>query len=430
MQTSFNDIYSQLTYAIVERDLSGKKRFDDKCIAEATHSDYTGPKSRFLPLDVRDLINKQLEGLEQRGILRLKPKPSASTLIYTADIIQGAPLNDLYGEAGMMSVQDVQRYVAGSLSAALDAGDIQNSSLREFAEECIIRASIGGKGSLFMAGDRLLCMKENRAAIDAFKGADAVLQMASPELVRHISIKAYGNSKAFNDPTLYRKINIILSATASDDVRTRYIQERDAGGNPSWCSAFGVMKNPYSEVFEGNFDVYAEGEALSVRGIPFSFWSDHAKSYERILLKADTILTIENETTYTDFHADGVVKCFTGGFPSHFLVELLRNIAVNNPSVRWLHWSDIDPSGFEIFSFLRQQVTGKYEPYNMDAITYRKHSGMALPVSEWSEHDSILNMKYFADPVFSEIAYILDNTHKKLEQEAISLCLEGFRGKV
>ncbi len=429
MQTLFSDIYSQLAHAIVTHDLNGKKRFDDNCIARATYDDYTGPKSRFLSLDARELINRHLEAFEQRGVLRLRQKSAVSLLIYTADIIQGKPLNNLYSEVGMISSRDVQQYVSEELLLALDTEDIHSAALRDFAKECIVQAPIGRKGSIFAAGPRESCMQENRAAIRALKGADAVLQMEAPELIRHISIRAYGNSKAFTEPLLNRKINAILSMTAPEHIRTRYMQEKDAGDNPTWCSAFGVRKNPYSEVFEGDFDVYTGDDVLRIRCIPFSFWSDHADKYERILINAETIITIENETAYTDYYAPRVVKCYTGGFPSHFLVYLLRKIARDNPDIQWLHWSDMDPSGFEIFSFLREHVTTKYVPYRMDKQTYDMYSGMALPDSLWTENDSKLIYKYLNDNVFSEIAHVLADTHRKLEQEAICNAdsLQGHR---
>lgn len=425
MLTSFNETYTQLARAIVDCDLKGRKRLDDKCIAQATRSEYTGPKSRFLPLDMRKMINSHLEDFEKRGILKLRVKPSASTLIYTADILKGVPLNKLYGEVGMISSRDVQLYVSGSLKAALNASDIRNVALKKYAEKCIVNAPIGGKGTLFTSGDRRSCMQENFAAIRAFKGADEVLELKEPKLVRHVSVSAYGNSKAFNEPLLYRKINAILSETAPEDIRTRHMLERDSGMHPSWCESFGVMKNPYSEVFEGCFDVTVGGDALRIRDVPFSFWSDHAECYERITTNADTIITIENETTYTDYNASGVIKCYTGGFPSHFLIKLLGNIEENNPGIRWLHWSDIDPYGFEIFSFLKDHVTKKYEPYHMDAQTYYEHIEAALPSERWTENDSVLNDKYLSDPYFSEVAHILNKTHRKLEQEAISLHFEG-----
>lgn len=149
-------------------------------------------------------------------------------------------------------------------------------------------------------------------------------------------------------------------------------------------------------------------------GLPYAFSSQRLDKIKIVIVHAKKFITIENLTSYEDFHENGTVKFYTGGFISFPARELLSKIYKDNPEVKYMHWSDIDCGGIRIFKHIRNYVPAVI-PYRMDIGTLEKGKNYWTSITD-NDRDYL---ETCIDDTFSEVIGYMLKYGIKLEQESI-----------
>lgn len=149
----------------------------------------------------------------------------------------------------------------------------------------------------------------------------------------------------------------------------------------------GILTNPEMISFSGPVKLKIGGESLDFglfrtgAAIP-----GHAVALIESI-QADnalTVLFIENSAVY-----DGIIKkmppntlaIYHGGFAGRSKRQFIKLLYENNPSLKYLHWSDIDLGGFRIFTALKDIISSA-KPVHMDIETLKTYE------AQWNIFDA------------------------------------------
>jgi len=143
-------------------------------------------------------------------------------------------------------------------------------------------------------------------------------------------------------------------------------------------------------------------------------------------LRAEKIISIENETTFNDYtdwlQAAGrdEIVLLSEGQANWAVVRLLRLLAEKAPSIPIEHWGDMDRFGVLILRSLRRRTGLNIEPRWMDVSTFERCATLALPLPD-SECDEIDRLLAASDgQVGSDLLRTLRQSRQWLEQEAVA----------
>ena len=131
-----------------------------------------------------------------------------------------------------------------------------------------------------------------------------------------------------------------------------------------------------------------------------------------------SVLTIENLTTFFRWNEPGSLIIYLGGYHNSVRRSLLKAIYECLPTAKYYHFGDIDAGGFEIYRDLCEKTGIPFEMYHMNIDTLVKYQQYA---KELTEHDKIRLEKLKAGTMAKEsdlIQYMLEH-NVKLEQECI-----------
>jgi hypothetical protein len=224
-----------------------------------------------------------------------------------------------------------------------------------------------------------------------------------------------------------------------DDVRPALVRlARQA--NPEWKSLtlenllreLNLVANPGYIHLSGNWQfTTVDGEVLSLNGFSPSigFPAAQISTIQSVAVHADSVLCIENLTSFFEFIRRGDINRHTGkhvdasyaviclmGNPSPAIRRLLRLI----PEETNIYlWSDMDYGGFNILSQLRKKISARVQPFLMDVSIFEKYAQLSRPLTQ----SDIRNLKRLAlqsnlRDMQPMIEYLLKRG-LKLEQEAI-----------
>jgi len=111
---------------------------------------------------------------------------------------------------------------------------------------------------------------------------------------------------------------------------------------------------------------------------------------------------------------------YHGGFAGRSKRQFFKLLYENNPSLKYLHWSDIDLGGFRIFAALRDLIPS-VKPVHMDIETIKSYE------AQWNTFDADYAGKLErlkSDNKFELFRDVIDFmlVHRcRLEQENVSL---------
>ncbi len=150
-------------------------------------------------------------------------------------------------------------------------------------------------------------------------------------------------------------------------------------------------------------------------------------------LRAEKILSIENETTFNDYtdwlqtSGRDEIVLLSEGQANWAVVRLLRLLAEKAPSIPIEHWGDMDRFGVLILRSLRRRTGLGIEPRWMDVPTFEQCATVALPLpdSECGEIDRLLAAS--DAQVGSDLLRTLRQSRRWLEQEAVAEEVLGVR---
>jgi hypothetical protein len=135
------------------------------------------------------------------------------------------------------------------------------------------------------------------------------------------------------------------------------------------------------------------------------------------IAEARYFLTIENLTSFQDHVRDlrdGGVVLYAGGFPSQRSKAFLRKLSVENSSVPFFHWGDIDSGGLTIFRNIENLIASPLRPHLMTP-------EIAMAGTRSAKLDSRLSrIAKSSSAVAPLAAWLSSDQGRFLEQEAVT----------
>lgn len=385
----------------------GRKRFLSKDI-QRVEEGYS-PGRVDLPLEKRDAINSCLEMLQLRGYIRLKKDSNdkASTLY------GGAFTENMEIYCLNRGIRTKKQIIEQEQAAVRKCTDIKSAELsRWLAEE-------ESSGRYVVKTFRSISEQDFREKdfINAVRIADEILSGEKHAVYeRDIAKKAVNDSKGITSG-VRRILERILFECADEEIR-EFFDERKAalGDRAQILPLYGVVKTPEYILTHGSMEISLKnGKIIDTQGYPYAFSSEYLSDIESICANGKKFVTIENRTSYEDFHEDGTVKIYTGGFLSFPERMLLVKIREGNPASHFLHWSDIDCGGIRIFRQIKKYIPSIC-PYQMDVRALEENRGLWTGLTD---NDRRFLTGCLADPVFGPLASYMLKNNCKLEQESL-----------
>lgn len=233
--------------------------------------------------------------------------------------------------------------------------------------------------------------------------------------VREASVLVYGDSKWFENNNYEEVCTFMRTATG----RIREEGER----NDAILSFFYVTPAEQEIFIKGNWRIEWEQYVLDVSkfqgGIAIA--SSDVQSIKNVRVNSESIMTIENKTSFQRLKDVDLAMMYLGGFANRHQIEFLKKVISDNPNVRCYHFGDIDVGGFLIHKHLCRQTAKKFELYCMGIqqlcdMRFR-HCLRELKDNDMSRIGALMD-----EPYYDVIKYMQEH-NVKLEQEIVSYYL-------
>lgn len=362
----------------------------------------------------RLVANEQLQALEHIGIVKLawhsgeKGHLLQSVILQTERAANATQHNALYKLLERTPISDHRARLESLLFAEkfrFPAEDWRARALNDTLQQ--LRA--GKSPSPFSLTDSNLNLD-----LLAILQALPILTTETP--YRVFSVRVFNDSKRFEDlkPTfvrLVRRANPEWKSLNNEDL----LRELNLVANPSYVHLAGNW-----ELTDLNGQIISLDSFTPSVGFPAS----QITSLQRITIRAESVLCIENLTSFHEFtRLNGTRStpyatiCLMGN-PSPPIRHLLRLIPEEIPIDLW---SDMDYGGFKILSQLRKQVSHRIQPHLMDITTFENYAHLSRPLTQSDIHNlKRLTLNLVLNDVHSTIHHLLERG-LKLEQEAIQI---------
>ena len=255
-------------------------------------------------------------------------------------------------------------------------------------------------------------------AEDVLRTLDFLVINASDILFREVSISLFGDSKYLEKQGILSKALRVLKQYGTFD-----FEENDFDTKKDYEDAilaeYLVYENPTYVNFNGKGELlFQNGTRLDLKaGVPVAVRSDRLADIVKIRVYADTILTIENLTSYNRLQTDAF-QLYLAGYHNHARQEFLMRIQEQNPAIlRWLHFGDIDPDGFCILENLRSRTGIDFQSYCMDIAWLKKYHAYTKRLNQ---NDKVKAQNLIQSGRYVEVLRYMLEKDEKLEQEIIS----------
>lgn len=235
--------------------------------------------------------------------------------------------------------------------------------------------------------------------------------------VREASMLVYGDSKWFENNN-YEEI-----CTFMRTVTGRMKEEGER--NDAILSFFYVIPAEQEIFIKGNWRIEWEQYALEVSkfqgGIAIA--SGDVQSIKSIRVNTESVMTIENKTSFQRLRDGKFAVMYLGGFANRHQIEFLKKVISDNPDIRYYHFGDIDIGGFLIHRHLCCKTSQRFELYRM-GIKQLCDMRFSHCLKELTDNDMSRLRTLMEEDSYGEVLKYMQEHNVKLEQEIISYYLE------
>lgn len=233
--------------------------------------------------------------------------------------------------------------------------------------------------------------------------------------VREVSMLVYGDSKWFENNNYEEVCTFMRTATG----RIREEGER----NDAILSFFYVTPAEQEIFIKGNWTIEWEQYVLDISkfqgGIAIA--SSDVQSIKNISVNSESVMTIENKTSFQRLKDGDSAMMYLGGFANRHQIEFLKKVISDNPNVRYYHFGDIDVGGFLIHKHLCRETAKKFELYCM-GIQQLCDMRFSHCLRELTDNDMSRLGALMEEPYYDVLKY-MQKHNVKLEQEIVSYYL-------
>ena len=233
--------------------------------------------------------------------------------------------------------------------------------------------------------------------------------------VREASVLVYGDSKWFENNNYEEVCTFMRTATG----RIREEGER----NDAILSFFYVTPAEQEIFIKGNWTIEWEQYVLDISkfqgGIAIA--SSDVQSIKNISVNSESVMTIENKTSFQRLKDGDSAMMYLGGFANRHQIEFLKKVISDNPNVRYYHFGDIDVGGFLIHKHLCRETAKKFELYCM-GIQQLCDMRFRHCLRKLTDNDMSRTGALMEEPYYDVLKYMQEH-NVKLEQEIVSYYL-------
>lgn len=235
--------------------------------------------------------------------------------------------------------------------------------------------------------------------------------------VREASVLVYGDSKWFENNNYEEVCTFLRTATG--------ISREEGERNDAVLSFFYVTPAEQEIFIKGKWSIEWEQYALDISKLQggIAIASGDIQSIKSISVNAESVMTIENKTSFQRLKDEDSAMMYLGGFANRYQIEFLKKVISDNLNVRYYHFGDIDIGGFLIHKHLCRETSNSFELYCMGIQQLSdmrfSHCLRELTDNDMSRLDSLIE-----DASYSEILKYMKEHNVKLEQEIVSYYLE------
>lgn len=253
-----------------------------------------------------------------------------------------------------------------------------------------------GKNSTLL-GDILLAMEK-------------LEQLKAETYIRNFSEAVFHDSKRFQ--AIQNVVQNILVDYTEGAVEKKSILEH-----------YNLFTNPSYIFLKGGWVLQCGEKVLDITELSggIGFPSAALGSITKIQLACDSVISVENLTTYHDVaECEGAIF-YLGGFQNSVRTDFLIKLYQDAPNAVYLHKGDLDPYGFLILEILKQKTNIPFQAMEMDLETLRKCylTGHYRPLE-------LADKKAITSPLlkrYGEIFAFMEQNNCKVEQE----CFEAMK---
>lgn len=202
------------------------------------------------------------------------------------------------------------------------------------------------------------------------------------------------------------------------------MEESDVFSADEKCSkkrkaAFSLYDSKKKTYFMGNGQItFTDGTKIRFSYCrPIALRSDSIEDIVSATVSCETIMTIENLTSFNWVCSENMFCLFLSGYNNSCKTKFLKKMFKDNSHKEWLHFGGIDPDGFLILYKLRIKTGIDLKPYRMGITELADFKKFCKPLEE----NDIAKAKSMSEKqLFPEIVRFMLDNNCKLEQEIVS----------
>lgn len=360
---------------------------------------YGGESSLYSDSEFIEKVNNKLEALNKMGFVTLK-RDKNDPQLYERVYLNKDKVAEACAYAKYTRIDLIEENIMSILEKYKDSAFI-GSVVRDMEET--------------VKAHKVLNISKIDGKVDpdhlnqVLKAAEAIMSQKDEIYLRNLSIELFHDSKIL-EHILSHVYTVITKTSEEFDGLER---------KADVLNFFNVLKNPSYVFFKGfGSIVFANGTQYKLFGNSIGICSDILNDIDSITVDNETVMTIENLTTFNDIKCQNFM-IYLGGYHNTARKNLLQKIYKTNKEKEYIHFGDIDAGGFYIFRRLKTDTGIPFTAYKMDIDTLERNKEYwkDLTVNDRKRLKCILDrddMKEFREV----ITYMLKN-NGKLEQEAL-----------
>lgn len=245
---------------------------------------------------------------------------------------------------------------------------------------------------------------------DVLQVLDAVINLTSETYIRNFSTALFKDSKRFQREYKSTVESILFDYT--DNV----VEKDDILGY------YNLYENPTYVLIKGNARICFDESVVELSEMPggIALSNGSLEGIQKISVKTDKVITVENLTTYHDCDELDAVYIYLGGYHNTSKQKLLELIYKNNGDKEYYHEGDLDVYGFLILENLIAKTQIPFKPLQMDIETIERFYRAGLYKNLTSRDRKVIKPK--KDGQLSAYRDVLEYMLKydcKVEQESI-----------
>lgn len=253
---------------------------------------------------------------------------------------------------------------------------------------------------------------------DALRCIAAIEQNSSELMEREFSISLFGDSKYFERNLKSSVCTQLLKFSPYGEEICHSIEPKQR--NAAILSCYQIEQNPSYIYMKGDGEIrFADGTIMQLSAnYPVAISSSVIPQMQKIIVKSDTVMTIENLTTYHRMKADGRFLVYLSGYHNTAKTRFLTRLAEGNTIADWQHFGDIDPDGFAILQNLIRKTGLPFQPVHMSTAELLENRNCWKPLTV---HDKKKAEQFVKDGIYPEIMQFCLAHDCKLEQEIVGI---------